>query len=489
MNRCFPSLIILLLFAFHFSFAQKQESKPVYVPLECYTEAEMEDVLDKRKRKALKRAGDIPKLRQAITLTTSQLKKLVKEKAFLKDPESELILKNVMDRLVAANDIPFAPQQILIMRNPTVNAICFGEGTFAITTGMLSRISSESILAYLLAHELAHYELDHLREDALLETENRISKKIKKGFDKIAAYDNAVKASDIDSLKKWAYGLSDFSRQQEAEADSLGLVYTRNAKFEPDASLDLISILDSARSSKYPLHDLLYSSFNSTKVPFKREWLNPRLSVFEKESTTVLFFSIDSLNTHPELSLRRANLFRYLGGAQPPRPVAPKSIIWNADIENVESALLLKRYDEALMLALQLIPYEPVHAPYLKAVVAKILIDLYNLKDDPLFQLYVPLYTGGYSKDLRTVNTFLNNIHKNELGELAWDYMNRKGNFDPLVELHYYQLWRICNSTGRDEVKDKVKKTYKEKFGKGEYYHDMDNPLQLPKMPKIYYTN
>ena len=486
MKWCIPSLYILILFASLPSLAQKLEGTPIYIPREAYSADELEDVFDKRKRSVLKRA-ELSRLRQLHTANTSLLKRLAKERAFLKDPEAEALLNGVMARLAAANTLPFAPQQVLIMRNTTVNAICFGEGTFAVTTGMLSRISNESVLAYLLAHELAHYELEHMKESA--EADNNTSKKIKKGFEKIAVYDKGVKSNEIDSLKKWAYSLSDFSRQQEADADSLGLVYARNARFSPEACFDLLTVLDSANTPKYPLKNLLYSSFNSTKVPFKSEWLSPRLSLFEKESTMVLFFSIDSLKTHPELDIRRARLQTFLGGQPSPKVIDTKSVSWNADLENIESALLNKRYDEALMIALQTIPHEPAHAAYLKAVVGRILIDLYNFKDDPQFQLYVPLYTGGYSKDLRTVNTFLNNIHKEELGELAWDYMNRKGNFDPNVEVHYYQLWRICNATGRDEVKEKVKKTYREKFGKGGYYSDMDNPLVMPKMPKIYYTN
>jgi len=53
-----------------------------------------------------------------------------------------------------------------------------------------------------------------------------------------------------------------------------------------------------------------------------------------------------------------------------------------------------------------------------------------------------------------------------------------------MVEMHYYQLWRICNLTDRDEVKTKVKKAYRERFGKGQYYADMDNPIQFRTLPK-----
>ncbi len=131
MKWCIPSLYILILFASLPSLAQKLEGTPIYIPLEAYSADELEDVFDKRKRSVLKRA-ELSRLRQLHTANTSLLKRLAKERAFLKDPEAEALLNGVMARLAAANTMPFAPQQVLIMRNTTVNAICFGEGTFAV---------------------------------------------------------------------------------------------------------------------------------------------------------------------------------------------------------------------------------------------------------------------------------------------------------------------------------------------------------------------
>jgi hypothetical protein len=179
-------------------------------------------------------------------------------------------------------------------------------------------------------------------------------------------------------------------------------------------------------------------------------------------------------------------LVEFLGDSRE-LPRSTSNLFWNADLENIESALLEKRHDQALLLALTTIAQMPRHVAYLKGIVATILIDVYAMKDGPDFSQYVPTYIGGYSKDLKTVNAFLHNIHKEELGELAFDYINRKANFDQGVEYHYYQLWRICDLTGRDELKTRVKKAYRERFGKGEYYGDMDNNIQLhlPRGPKL----
>lgn len=50
---------------------------------------------------------------------------------------------------------------VKLMKSPTPNAFCFSNGTIIITTGLLSTIQSEAELVGILAHEVAHFVLDH----------------------------------------------------------------------------------------------------------------------------------------------------------------------------------------------------------------------------------------------------------------------------------------------------------------------------------------
>lgn len=462
--------------------AQEQRGTPIFEPKPVYTLGELARSFEMRRRAAVREVKGL-RMREAYEETTRELRKMADAGTFIHDEASEAILNGVMNKIVAANpQLKRKPQQILIIRNSDVNAISYGEGTFGVTTGMLSRMDSEAKLAYLLAHEISHYELDHEGQRIREDIEKKISRKVTRGLIKIAIADEHVTTGDVDSMKAWMYRRAEFFRQRESESDSLGLVLIKNAGYEGESALQLVSELDSVREPIYHLGNLLHDSFNSTKVPFKDYWVSPRLSLFEKERTSVMFFSVDSLETHPDLPQRRQKLIRYLGSAKE-SSYEGKSIFPNAAIEDIYSALFHLRYDYALLMAITAIPQMPEHSGYLKAVVAKILIEVYSNKGLPLFEHFVPTYIGGYSDDLKTVNAFLHNIHKEELGELAFDYMNRKGNFDPNVEAHYYQLWRICDMTDRDEMKNRVRKTYRDRFGKGDYYNMMDRDVQI-NLPK-----
>ena len=50
---------------------------------------------------------------------------------------------------------------ILIIQDPQVNACCYPNGTIVLNTGLLSKIHTEDELVAILAHEIAHYVLDH----------------------------------------------------------------------------------------------------------------------------------------------------------------------------------------------------------------------------------------------------------------------------------------------------------------------------------------
>lgn len=470
-------LTVACVIAFAYTSRGQEPAMQVYRPKDAYATSELLPGFEKRKD-AVVRTTKNQRLKAFYVANFKQLKRYADAEIFLNDKEAEALIHEVTNKVVDANpQLKRKPQQVLILRTPEVNALCFGEGTFAITTGMLSRIDSEPVLAYVLCHEFSHYELDHRSKGIEDDVDKETSKKIRKGVEKIAVADDNVTSGDIDSLKKWVYETKHFQREREAEADSLGLIMLLRAGYYGGSALTAFTLLDSANVPKHHLGDLLHDSFNSIKVPFQDYWMSPRLSHFENFNLT-LFFSEDSLKSHPDLPLRRKKLIGYLKSNEELQ-LGKTSMFWNADLENLEAALLHRRYDAALLIALTTIPEMPAHSAYLKGIVAKILIDVYSVKDTPLMSQYVPTYISGYPKDLKTVNAFLHNIHKSELGELAFDYINRKGNFDMSVEFHYYQLWRICNFTGRDELKTRVKKTYRDRFGKGEYYDRMDNQLQI----------
>ncbi|MDI1234220.1 MAG: M48 family metallopeptidase [bacterium] len=139
-----------------------------------------------------------------------------------------------------------------ILRSSMYNAFATDEGYVFATTGLLSQISNEDELAFILCHELSHYILKHnlQRKIQAQESLKKMLKKVK--ADRKNSKDK-VKFSTLDAYLKDIYK---FSRMNEFQADSLGLVLYKNAGY------NLENILSSAKKLQYQMPLLHESKYN-----------------------------------------------------------------------------------------------------------------------------------------------------------------------------------------------------------------------------------
>ncbi|SHG49747.1 Putative Zn-dependent protease, contains TPR repeats [Chryseolinea serpens] len=399
---------------------------------------------------------------------TGHLIRMVKGGRIIEDKTLQKFVDDIFHDLVEHSKLRVTPKRVLIAKLPEVNAMCVGEGTFVVTTGLLGRINNESQLAFTLAHEIAHYELGHVRERIRKEASEKISKKVKKGLVNVLKTD--VEKSDLDTLRNMMYQLSHFERKHERAADSLGLIILQRAGFNTRESIGLLSILDSVDYTKKKLGYALFNPFQFAKYPFQEHWLDARPSMYTKRPAYVAIFAIDSIKTHPEISKRiewlGASLVdNHLGlNKRPDEEV--QQLIAQCQFEDLDLQVEFHRLDYALLMALQLKADYPANQ-YLVSTIAKILIDLSEDKD--VYQdrkRDLPDFIGGYGDELKFVNTFLHNLKEDEMLEIAFNFLNSQGNFNADNPEHYYLLWRVCELTNRKTVQLRVEKSFEERFGK-----------------------
>jgi len=408
-------------------------------------------------------------------MMTSYLKSSVKNERFIKDNPIEVLINGIYKKIIDANTLTCDPGNILIYRSAHINAACIGEGTLLLNVGLLSRLQTESELAFVIAHELAHYEIDHVKNKIFQSETQNLDKKVvqimKKGIK------GKVNPDDLENLNSIIYKQGRFSREMEVEADSLGYILFRNAGFERNSCLTLLDKLDSLEQRSPALNDKLFIPFKSVKYPFQQDWLRERLSLYNRKATNTFFFKNDSLKSHPDISLRKKRLLEDF----PPSDQL-NSIIEHGDsfgqtalvskFENVDCSYLNKEFDLCLFYALSLKADFP-NNKYLTTMISKILIDLVEAKTSSTFYEFVPKRTFGYGEDLRLVNTFLHNLDIKEMGEVAFHFLNNQSNFDSQIEEHYYLLWQICGLTERESVQKTIRATYKSNFPKGQYLSQM----------------
>ncbi|WP_037490078.1 M48 family metallopeptidase [Sphingobium indicum] len=125
--------------------------------------------------------------------------------------------------------------RIYVMREPTFNATMAPNGTMRIFSGLLLRVHNEAELGAILGHEFGHFESRHSLEKF---------RSGRQGTDLLAwaavlaslapSYDVRRPYQD---LQLSVYGnLFRFGRDQEREADALGIGYLNKSQFPPQAA-------------------------------------------------------------------------------------------------------------------------------------------------------------------------------------------------------------------------------------------------------------
>lgn len=401
-------------------------------------------------------------------LKTKYLIHLVKSGYVIDDEPLQSMVESIFDQLVLANKIEKKPRVVLIIKSPIVNATCYGDGIFAISVGLLSRMENNSQLAFVLAHELAHYQRDHVKEKILQLEKSDYQSKVKSSYKRIWESDE-ISPDQIEEIQKLVYETKNYSREKEYEADAIGFEYLTTSGFAEQQGLRALDKLDSANYSKHTIGLRVFLPLDNKNFLLQPEWMRNRLSIYSKPPAGSLILSNDSLKSHPDIRLRKERLAKSIVGTkQVPHNPNFEYQIDLCDFEVVESMYWLRQADRALFEALELLSLYPENA-YLISTISKILIRVYELKASLSYSIYIPTYTYEYDETLLLVNNFLQNTTAKQIGEIAYHFLNNQSNFTPDFEEQYYLLWKICSLTARKSQKNEIRSEYKHRFPNGSY--------------------
>lgn len=153
------------------------------------------------------------------------------------DPAVQAYVAGIGQRLARASATPTADFRFTVLDSPIVNAMALPGGYIYVTRGLLVLADNEAELAGVMAHEIGHVTGRH--------TSQRISRAAV--GDLLAGVVGAVVGvpgvGDIAQLGAGAY-LQSFSRDQESEADQLGMANMAQAGYDPHAMASFLDKLD-----------------------------------------------------------------------------------------------------------------------------------------------------------------------------------------------------------------------------------------------------
>ena len=191
--------------------------------------------------------------------------------------------------LVQTSETPDAKFTFTILNTPLVNAFALPGGYVYVTRGILSLASNEAELAGVLAHEIAHVTARH---SAARATNTGIAQLGLLALDLIGGSAMASKVGEIGALAL----IQSYSREDEFEADKLGVKYLSRAGFDPRGMSTFLQKLQA------------HSSYESARLGVARDK------------------GLDFFATHPRTLERVDRAIELAGGQETKNPIVAEEL-------------------------------------------------------------------------------------------------------------------------------------------------------------------
>lgn len=178
-----------------------------------------------------------------------------------------------------------------VLRSNEVNAYSTDQGIIFFTTGLLAQLENEAQLAYIIAHESAHYIFKHVRE-SYIESKVILSKKGKNNL-----------PNNIRTMRQ----LSSFQKENELDADKKGIEIYLKSEYHVE---EIFSSFEMLLYSYLPFDE---RDFDSTF--FNTEILKIPAVYFPDTTNAITMVEDydDEYHTHPNIKTRIDSALFYLG--------------------------------------------------------------------------------------------------------------------------------------------------------------------------------
>lgn len=154
---------------------------------------------------------------------------------YLDDPVLTHYLNALGDRLAAASSDPSRRYDLFAVRDATLNAFALPGGYIGVHTGLISASDSESELAGVLAHEIAHVSQQHIARMIDAQRSTQVSSLLAIAVAILAARsDPQASSAALHTAQAMAVqNQLNFTREHEREADRIGYNTLTAAGFAP----------------------------------------------------------------------------------------------------------------------------------------------------------------------------------------------------------------------------------------------------------------
>jgi hypothetical protein len=328
-------------------------------------------------------------------------------------------VRKVSDEILKNSPELQAQIKVYVVRNSSSNAIAMPDGTVLINVGLLARLENEAQLAFILGHEIAHFEKRHTVKDIL----------------KI----NAVETQE----KKTSYEVTNFrklrySRDAEFEADARGVQFVTASGYDASESIKALKIIDDTLY-KYPtLIDYLISTLSSENIKIDSTFFRKGTNEKDGSSKSNIVFgssSEDLYTTHPDIYKRYTALEEVLKLIEYSNEDKHNNLFLTEQqlseiqqksfFEMIENLYRQTDYNVSLYLGLGIQPVYPENV-YLKKMIVKNLYWLSYYKEMNNVSKTINNHVIQKTPSFTSLNIFLLNVSHNDLKKINFEYAKKQ---------------------------------------------------------------
>jgi predicted Zn-dependent protease len=196
-------------------------------------------------------------------------------------PEADLV-RRVGERIARVSDDPGFEWEYALVDSPLVNAFCLPGGKVVVYSGLLRVATSEAELATVMAHEIAHAIAQHGAERVLQQQlAQAVGNAIAAG---LGGADPGQRAAILALFGAGAqFGvLLPFGREQESEADRIGLIYMARAGYDPRAAIGFWQKMAASQDGPQPPEYASTHPSHERRIADIEGWMPEALEEYER---------------------------------------------------------------------------------------------------------------------------------------------------------------------------------------------------------------
>jgi predicted Zn-dependent protease len=202
--------------------------------------------------------------------------KILQQEKVSNDPQLNALVRRVGERIAAVVERADFAWEFHVIDKDVANAFALPGGKVAVYTGILKYTQTDTGLAVVIGHEVAHALARHGGE--------RISRSMIAQLG-LAAVQIGLNTNDPLVLQGigLAYGLGvelPFDRSQESEADHIGLILMAKAGYDPREAIPFWERMSSGKQGKGPPEFLSTHPSGKTRIAQLRQWMPEALQYY-----------------------------------------------------------------------------------------------------------------------------------------------------------------------------------------------------------------